>query len=302
MTLRPLRPLTTLGPAAITITNCGRDVRRIFYDKLRMNGVPKIGDDGTLTIDLTRRTVSDLVLLHKTLTRVEKSAENRHDEYASDRGTRTPMTWAYEGAADGYDLKAMAKEPTPAEDWAIMRKVRKGASLTGSKWARALELMTLEATPVKDGRKLVGYRTTLPGLEETAYKVEYGTLRPAGEPHRHDEDKMGADAYKAACEAWADQAKASKEKLVGLACELLGVEDPNTRSGLPTRARDYRTDLTIRTCPVCFRDIKASDHTRQDGGPRLHHQRTWVGRIRWLPDGLLLGNGPAALGAVLRPR
>lgn len=54
---------------------------------------------------------------------------------------------------------------------------------------------------------------------------------------------------------------AAKKVLVGLASEVLGLEDPDARKGLPPRARDYRTDLTIRTCPVCFRDIKASDHT-----------------------------------------
>jgi len=42
----------------------------------------------------------------------------------------------------------------------------------------------------------------------------------------------------------------------------LGLGNPSESTGLPPRARDYRTDLTIRTCPVCFRDIKASDHTQ----------------------------------------
>jgi hypothetical protein len=268
-----LRPLTTLGTAAITITNCGRDTRRIFYDKLKMDGVGPL-EEGALTVDLTGRTVSDLVLIDKSLTREDKAAAKSAKDWGD---SYTPMTWEFADDAAGYDLKALAKEPTPAEDWVTMRKVRKVASLTGAKWARALELLGLEAEPAKDGRKLIGFNLAFPGIDEepTLYTIEYGSLAPAGEPH-WSEEREDPEGFKARTESYRAHKKAARDWLVSKASDLMGLEDPTaTPDGLPTRSRDYRTDLTIRTCPVCFRDIKASSHT---GGLMADHGYTITGR------------------------
>jgi hypothetical protein len=50
------------------------------------------------------------------------------------------------------------------------------------------------------------------------------------------------------------------------ACALLKLPLPDLDDGRPARARDYRTDMTIRTCQGCFRDIKATDGTMADHG------------------------------------
>lgn len=88
---------------------------------------------------------------------------------------------------------------------------------------------------------------------------------------------------KAAHAAQHEAAKTIEDYIIAKACEILGVEnkfadvDPNR----PVRSRDYLTDLTIRTCPVCFRDIKASGHTH---GMMADHGYTIQGRSYWMSD------------------
>jgi hypothetical protein len=103
-------------------------------------------------------------------------------------------------------------------------------------------------------------------------------------PFRRETDRGEAltPEQQAKLDAWeAKKAryKATVEYIVEKASELLGLPNPNERAGLPPRARDYRTDLTIRTCPCCFRDIKASEHTSKrmaDHGYTING-RDWSG-------------------------
>lgn len=254
-----LRPLTTLGKAAVEIAVTGPEDKsyRVEWvvgdlDRMLSKHIKARVRNGD-ALDLTGRTVSDLVAFHRGLVRATKKAAK--DDVV--------VETTYLGEAADYDLDDLAKEPTPAEDHDVLMKVRKGSSLTGTKWARALELMGLKAEKVKSGRKLVGYRVALPDMDEALYKVEYGSLTLEGEPEYeyHRDGSPEKEAYEAARDDWREANKAARKVLKGLASKVLGLEDPDERKGHPPRARDYRTDLTIRTCPVCFRDIKASDHT-----------------------------------------
>lgn len=65
--------------------------------------------------------------------------------------------------------------------------------------------------------------------------------------------------------------EARVESIRAQAAALLGV--PLQKQTGPKRTRDYLTDFTIRTCPVCFRDIKATDN-----GRIVHHGFTIEGR------------------------
>jgi len=265
-----LRPLTILDNAALTITAAGDNDwsrKTALGDISRMMDKYKVDfRKGEGTVDLTGKTVSVLVGVHRGINRIAKSAKK----------DGVIVKVAYLGEAAGYDLDGMAKEPTPAEDHDCLKKARKGAALTGAKWARALELMGLNPETVKEGRKLVGFKVTLPGMDEDTYEIKYGSLAPSGEPeYEHHPEGPEREAYEARKEEhWAAKAAAQKA-IVELASKALGLEDPDERAGLPTRSRDYRTDLTIRTCPVCFRDIKASGHTH---GLMADHGYTINGR------------------------
>ncbi len=154
-------------------------------------------------------------------------------------------TATYGGDASTMDLKTLSKQPTPEEDAVTVRKIRSRSNLPAAKLVRGLTLLGYDAAPVKEGRKVVAIR-----VEGEEYPFSYNTLRDA---------------------PWGDfQAEASK---------ALGLPDPNERSGLPPRMRDYRTDLTIRTCPCCFRDIKATDGTMADHGYTLKGHG-YSGRVR----------------------
>lgn len=239
-----LRPMTTLGDSTMTIevigdANCYFQERacRDLQSKLSKQGIYLRRFKGEATeIDLTGKTVSTLVAAHKGILAIQKQA----------RKDSVTVTVTYGGEATDFDLDAMVKQPTPADDHDVMRKIRNWSALSGAKILRALELMDLNPEPVKDGRKLVGFRFTIPGYDEAVYEYNYDGIKPN---YRND-DKLITERYKAA-----------KDYLVQAASDLLGLPNPNARAGLPTRARDYRTDLTIRTCPCCFRDIKASEHT-----------------------------------------
>lgn len=250
-----LRPLTPLTDATLTVV-CDHDysqsdLRRTLGNKLKsIDRIPQFEGD-TLRVNLGGVTVSELIAAHKALAREAKRL--RKWDY--------PVEVAYGGEAADMDLNALGKEPTPDEDYDIMRKVRNGSSLTGSKMLRAFELMGLDAGKVKNGRKLVGFRVNVPGVDQEVYNFNYGNLSLGFNGDR-DEDEVA-------------RYKAAREWMVAKASELLGVENPNERAGLPTRARGFRTDLTIRTCPCCFRDIKASEHTK---GRMAHHGYTIEGR------------------------
>jgi hypothetical protein len=245
-----LRPLKNIGIAALSLEikeegwgHAENDIRRML-DK---HGLDLKRDERDL--DLSGITVSALVAIHKGLARASKAAAKNGNTVKA----------SYLGEAAEYDLDALAKEPTPAEDHTALKKIRKNASVTSKAMLRALDLMGLDATPFKEGRKVVGITVEIPGLEKMTYDIRYGYFSapylsvsvPDGaneEFHPSAEDDSAAYA-------------AAKAYLADKASELLGLESPSARSGLPVRARDYRTDLTIRTCPVCFRDIKASGHT-----------------------------------------
>lgn len=241
--MEPLRAPTFLTNAAVVVTITGdeygcshrvRDVQDQFTNVGMKVRLPK--DTTITTVDLSGRTLCDAVAIHQGLSRVAKSA-------AKDN---VNIGFTYTGDLTAHDLGALSNEYTPGEDLAIVKKLSKWASLTAAQWLRAFELVGLDVTPVKDGRKVVGFTIAFPDTDPVSLPLAYGVLYA----NRHHDDS----------ETMVAQVQAAKEWLVSAAHTLLGKE-LRIEDGRPARARDYRTDLTIRTCPCCFRDIKASGHT-----------------------------------------
>ena len=272
-----LRPMTTLETVTVTVKVTGGDgeyqrenavnaIRRVILD---LGGrLPKWKDarKGIAGIDqcyweetiLEGLSVSALTRLHKRLAAVQKEAAKRYPYEKAD-ASKVQVEFQIGGDAEGYDFAKLAKEPTPQEDWDVLRKFRKKADLTNKKWQRAFWLLGLEATPIKRGRKITGF--TVEGVDHNEKVSEYG--RPYPWSFRVDKDARAV---------W-----------ISKASELLGLPDPALTFGHPPRARDYRTDLTIRTCPCCFRDIKASEHTgfrMADHGFQIQG-RDWSGWGGW---------------------
>jgi hypothetical protein len=244
MTLRPMTNLedVTLAVKVTGGQNYARN-RRVDYVR-RIVGeagadLPKDAHSGREVyceaVSLTGHTVSALTKLHKRLTAAKKEAAKlcTYRPCADDIIT---IDFQFGGDAEGYDFAKLAKLPTPQEDWDVLRKLRNKSDLTNKQWGRAFALMGYDAVPIKSGRKITGF--TVGGVEYNETPSNYG--RPTKWTYAPEEARA----------AW-----------VARASELLGLPDPALTVGLPLRARDYRTDLSIRTCPCCFRDIKASGHT-----------------------------------------
>jgi len=268
-----LRPMTMLENVTLTVKvtgeamdeyqrkNAVNEIRRVVLDYGRL---PKWeeGRKGIAGIDqyyweeaiLEGVSVSALTRLHKRLAAVQKEAA-RWYYYGAAYGPEVQVEFQIGGDAEGYDFAKLAKEPTPKEDWDVLRKLRNKSDLTNKKWQRAFWLLGLEATPIKEGRKITGF--TVEGVEHNQARNERG---------RMEEWVWVLD-------------KDVRAVWIGKASDLLGLPDPALTVGLPARARDYRTDLEIRTCPCCFRDIKASGYT--DGAIADHgftiNGRGWSG-------------------------
>ena len=82
---------------------------------------------------------------------------------------------------------------------------------------------------------------------------------------RRDALKLSLTPYDFSSDADKDKIKAMIDYIRVAAAEKIGLKistDPNR----PQRTRDYLTDFTIRTCAVCFRDIKAPTGRMVDHG------------------------------------
>ncbi len=268
-----LRPMTTLKNVTVTLTiesgesehrraNATGYVRRVVYQDLG-GEIPKWKEGQkdqrySASVGVFDLTVSALIAFSKRLVSFQKELAKVYPWEKTNMKANTPKVdfkFHIGGDAEGYDFAKLAKEPSPKEDWDVLRKLRNKSELTNKKWARAFWLLGLEATPIKKGRKITGF--TVEGVDHNEKASEWG--KPYPWTYAFDKDVRAV---------W-----------ISKASELLGLPDPALLEGLPSRARDYRTDLTIRTCPCCFRDIKASEHTgfrMADHGFQIHG-RDWSG-------------------------
>lgn len=272
-----LRPMTTLETVTLTVKIAGgesenrrknavRYVNRIAFQYKSEGEFPKWEDAQKGQIynesvvvegDLT---VSSVINLYKRLVTFQKELAKIYSWQQETNIPKVQFEFHIGGDAEGYDFAKLAKEPSPKEDWDVLRKLRKKAELNNKKWARAFWLLGLEATPIKKGRKITGF--TVEGVDHNEKASEWG--KPYPWTYAFDKDVRAV---------W-----------ISKASELMGLPDPAVLEGLPSRARDYRTDLTIRTCPCCFRDIKASEHTgfrMADHGFRIHGRDHWSGWGGW---------------------
>jgi len=265
-----LRPMTTLETVTLTVKIAGGEseyrrknavsyVSRIVFqtggDLPKWKDAQKdqlYNESITMERDLT---LSSVINLYKRLVTFQKELAKIYSWQKEPIIPEVQFEFHIGGDAEGYDFAKLAKEPTPQEDWDVLRKLRNKSELTNKKWARAFWLLGLEATPIKKGRKITGF--TVEGVDHNEKASEWGKPYP-----------WTYDLDKAARAVW-----------ISNASELMGLPDPALTFGHPPRARDYRTDLTIRTCPCCFRDIKASKHTgfrMADHGFTIHG-RDWSG-------------------------
>ena len=264
-----LRPMTTLETVTLTVKIAGGEseyrrknavsyVSRVVFEK--GGDLPKWKDaqkDQLYSASIAMEwdlTLSSVIHLYKRLVTFQKNLAKTYSWEEADT-PKVQFEFHIGGDAEGYDFAKLAKEPTPQDDWGVLRKLRKKAELNNKQWARAFWLLGLEATPIKKGRKITGF--TVEGVDHNESPSNYG--RPF---------KWTYDLDKDARAVW-----------ISKASELMGLPDPALTFGHPPRARDYRTDLTIRTCPCCFRDIKASEHTgfrMADHGFQIHG-RDWSG-------------------------
>lgn len=261
-----LRPMTNLERVTLAVkVTGGQDyARNVSVDYVRRivreagADLPKDAHSGREVyceaVSLTGHTVSSITKLHKQLAFAKKEAA-KLCTYRPWEDDIITIDFQFGGDTDGYDFVKLAKLPTPQEDWDVVRKLRKRADLTNKQWGRAFWLLGLEATPIKRGRKITGF---------TVEGVEYSE-KPSGFRGRMEKWVWVLD-------------KDVRAVWIGKASELMGLPDPSLTVGLPARARDYRTDLEIRTCPCCFRDIKASVYT---GWAIADHGFTIGGRDHW---------------------
>lgn len=272
-----LRPMTTLETVTLTVKIAGGEseykrenavsyVSRVVFENARVDlpkwkdarkGFASFGRNERYyweAVEINGASVSALTRLYKRLTAFQKELTKTYSWEEAD-APKVQFEFQIGGDAEGYDFAKLAKEPTPQEDWDVLRKLRKKAELNNKQWGRAFWLLGLEATPIKKGRKITGF--TVEGVDHNETQSNYG--RPF---------KWTYDLDKDARAVW-----------ISKASDLLGLPDPALTFGHPPRARDYRTDLTIRTCPCCFRDIKASEHTgfrMADHGFQIYG-RDWSG-------------------------
>jgi hypothetical protein len=169
-----------------------------------------------------------------------------------------------------------------------LRKARKKANVGSRKKALAvleavgITIVRTENAPGKRTPNL--YVLSVPTVGEIRIEGYHGR---AVEPSHMTFPALAAprmpyeptDEQKTTHEAERGRYVAATRYIVGQASDLIGLPHPIEDDGRPARARDYRTDLTIRTCPVCFRDIKASGHTHgliADHGYQIS-ERGWSG-------------------------
>lgn len=272
-----LRPMTTLANVTVTLTiesgesehrraNATSYVRRVVYEDLG-GEIPKWKEGQkdqrySASVAVSDLTVSALIAFSKRLVSFQKELAKVYPWEKTNMKANTPKVdfkFHIGGDAEGYDFAKLAKEPSPKEDWDVLRKLRNKSELTNKRWARAFWLLGLEATPIKKGRKITGF--TVEGVDHNEKAFEWG----GPYPWTYDFDKDVRAVW------------------ISKASELMGLPDPALLEDLPSRARDYRTDLTIRTCPCCFRDIKASEHTgfrMADHGFQIQG-RDWSGWGGW---------------------
>ena len=268
-----LRPMTTLKNVTVTLTiesgesehrraNAASYVRRVVYQDLG-GEIPKWKEGQkdqrySASVTVSDLTVSALIAFSKRLVSFQKELAKVYPWEKTNMKANTPKVdfkFHIGGDAEGYDFAKLAKEPSPKEDWDVLRKLRNKSELTNKRWARAFWLLGLEAIPIKKGRKITGF--TVEGVDHNETPCKYG-----------NPFKWTFELDKDARAVW-----------ISKASELMDLPDPALTFGHPPRARDYRTDLTIRTCPCCFRDIKASEHTgfrMADHGFEIHG-RDWSG-------------------------
>lgn len=142
-------------------------------------------------------------------------------------------------------------------DDVLLQKLRKGAGLknfANAQRAYALLGLKMEALP----KPHKGFVLETP---------EHGTF----EVGTHGYAKVPEYAYSYGIylhvpDAQRDVARAFQLWLKAAAAKKLGAPTIEEERAEGERARDYKTDFTIRTCPVCFRDIKATKGVMADHG------------------------------------
>lgn len=218
-------------------------------------------------------------VVHRILTGRLQQRSYRYD-YEYDAHVSTFLRDYY--AAQRATPEGQAQELTDA-----LSKAAKGVAMPTARAAKlVLDAVGVAAAPLSGG----GFRLSAPGLPTV--DVPRGKLQAMLDPYYLTYNES------IPLETAREIAKQYKHFVIDRAHELLG--KPNARhdeeEGRPARSVARFTDFTIRTCQICFRDIKATQGVMADHGFQIRgreRQASWYNRrVSTMAGGFRTGSCP----------